>query len=168
MAIQRSILVTAVLMVLVPVVSLLQPQASSEPPAKPLALSESAVSPDEPLAVTLGDRFAPQNALDRLEQVRAALVSFRRLTRVSRSEAIAPVGNTDPETQTLGFTNWTGDIEGTLRQQAYQISKLEYELAQERHADGEISAAELAQAAERYRQEEERFRAFLAQAKVVD
>ncbi len=168
MAIQRSILVTAVLMVLVPVVSLLQPQASSEPPGKLSALSESAVSPDEPLAVTLGDRFAPQNALARLDQVRSALVSFRRLTRVSRSEAIAPIGNTDPETQTLGFTNWTGDIEGTVRQQAYQISKLEYELAQERHADGEISATELQKTAERYRQEQQRFQAFLDQAEIVD
>ncbi|MCU0515749.1 MAG: hypothetical protein MUC60_02580 [Oscillatoria sp. Prado101] len=142
----------------------------ASPPAMPL--SQRPVSPDEPLSDTLNQRFSLQNSLSRIQQIKAALESFRRLTATAKAKlgepALRNAGNTDPETQTLGFTNWVGSVEGTVRQQNYQIKKLEFELAQKQFQDREITQAALDQKAAAYRQAEKDFQAFLKTFRIAD
>src|SRR5512136_1578416 len=84
-----------------------------------MQLSQRPVSPDEPVSDTLNQRFSLQNSLSRIQQIKGALDSFRRLTATAKAKlgepALRNAGNTGPETQTLGFTNWVGSVEGTLR-----------------------------------------------------
>jgi len=82
------------------------------------------VHPDEPVAYTFHERFSPENALARLEQ-------------------IAAFGNSATGETAMAFSNWVGAVEGTLRKQDYQIKKLEFELALRRYEAGEIAAGEL-------------------------
>ena len=142
----------------------------ASPPA--MQLSQRPVSPDEPLSDTLNQRFSLQNSLSRIQQIKGALESFRRLTATAKAKlgesALRNVGNTDQETQTLGFTNWVGSVEGTLRLQNYQIKKLEFELAQKQFKGGEIPKAALEQKAAAYRQAEKDFQAFLKSFRIAD
>lgn len=137
-----------------------------------MQLSQRPVSPDEPVSDTLNQRFSLQNSLSRIQQIKGALDSFRRLTATAKAKlgepALRNAGNTDPETQTLGFTNWVGSVEGTLRQQNYQIKKLEFELAQKQFQDREITKAALDQKAAAYRQAEKDFQAFLKTFRIAD
>lgn len=130
------------------------------------------VSRDEPLNSTINERFSLDNALTRIQQIRSALSSFRKLTNQSRqtlgASTIQAVGNTDPEIQTLGFYNWTGAVEGTVRKQEYQIKKLEYELAQKQYQDGEISQAELNKKFSEYESAQKSFQAFLRSFNIAD
>lgn len=130
------------------------------------------VNPDEPLDVTLNERFSFDNSLTRIKQIQAALTSFRTLTERSKAalgqRAIASVGNTDPDTQNLGFTNWVGSVEGTLRQQNYQIKKLEFELAKKQFEDKQISQTVLNQKRAAYQQAEREFSNFLNSFRIVD
>jgi hypothetical protein len=130
------------------------------------------VSRDEPLNSTINERFSLDNALTRIQQIREALNSFRKLTNQSRQtlgvSTIQAVGNTDPEIQNLGFYNWTGAVEGTVRKQEYQIKKLEYELAQKQYQDGEISQAELNRKSSEYESAKQSFQAFLKSFNIAD
>ncbi len=151
----------------------LQPSANIQEgnsSADPIA--QQPVSPDEPAAATADERFSFDNAISRIEQIKAALSSFRQLTQISQEQigasAIAPVGNTDWEIQNLGFKNWTGAVEGTLRKQEYQIKKLEFELAQAKFADGEITQSELAQTEAAYQQAEQDFQTFWNSFRIAD
>jgi len=126
--------------------------------------SLSPVSPDEPVDYTLNERFSLSNSLERIQQIKNALSSFQQLTEASRpmlgDRTIAEIGHTGWETQYLGFPNWLGSVEGTLQKQAYQIAKLEFELAQKQFQDGEISQAVLEQKEAKYRRAEQDFQAF--------
>lgn len=108
-----------------------------------------AVHPDEPAQETLDQRFSVKNSLARMQQIDAALKSFRQLTEASQEKLgeteVAKVGNTDWETQNLGFHNWVGAVEGTLLKQNYQIAQLELKLAQQQYAAGKITKTELGQ-----------------------
>lgn len=136
------------------------------------------VSPDEPADVTLNQRFTLENSLRAAKQIEGALNSFQQLTEKSRDvvynasteigNASAEIGNTDSETQTLGFQNWVGTVEGTLKQQDYQIKKLEFELAQQRYKDGKINKTELDQKAAKYQKSKREFLAFWQSFKVAD
>jgi hypothetical protein len=132
----------------------------------------SPVSPDEPLEDTLSDRFSLANSLERLQQIRGALSSFVQLTEKSKpalgERAIARIGNTDWEIQNLGFPNWVGSVEGTLRKQDYQIKKLEFELATKQYEDGEVSQAVLDEKEVAYRLAEQEFRAFWHSFEIAD
>jgi hypothetical protein len=132
----------------------------------------SPVSPDESVEETLNYRFSLADSLDYLKQIRGALSSFSQLTQESRpvlgEEAIAEVGYTDGETQGLGFLNWTGAVEGTLRHQDYQIQRLELELARKRYEDGEISLGQLEEEQEAYRRAQQEFEQFWGTFRVVD
>lgn len=52
------------------------------------------------------------------------------------------VGNIDWERQYLGFPNWIGDIQETIKKQDHQ-KKLELEMAQIKHDAGNINQADL-------------------------
>lgn len=130
------------------------------------------VHPDEPLVNTLTQRFSLPNSLHRLHQIKGALTSFRQLTTTSKgaigTQTLAQIANTDAETQTLGFTNWVGAVEGTLRQQDYQIKKLELELAQKQYQEGRLSQAQLTQKQAAYQKAEREFQTFVKAFKVAD
>ena len=87
--------------------------------------------------------FSFQESLYRVEQVREGLQSFRILTDQAKAtimkDVMEQVGNTEWETQVLGFQNWPNTIEGTLRMQDYRIKRLEYELAIEKYKQGEAT-----------------------------
>ena len=108
-----------------------------------------AAHPDELVKDTLDQRFSVENSLARVQQIDAALTSFRQLTEKSQKNLgqaeVTGVGNTDWETQNLGFHNWVGAVEGTLLKQNHQIAQLELELAQQQYAVGKITKAELTQ-----------------------
>ena len=107
--------------------------------------------PDEAMPETLDQRFSVENSRVRMQQIDAALTSFRQLTETSQKNLgqaeVAKVGNTDWETQNLGFHNWVGAVEGTILKQNARIAQLELELAQQQHADKKIPKAELTQRA---------------------
>ncbi|MCL1466818.1 hypothetical protein [Argonema galeatum] len=130
------------------------------------------INPDEPIDITLNERFSLENSLTRIKQIQGALTSFRTLTEKSKTalgqRAIASVGNTDVETQTLGFTNWVGAVEGTTRQQNFQIKKLEFELAKKQFEDKQVSQAVLNQKRTAYQQAQREFQNFLNSFRIAD
>ena len=76
--------------------------------------------------------YSSAHALERLEQMRSALASFKRLTgqvrgRLGRDQLRA-IGNTSAEMQTIGFHNLPLVVEGTLLKQEYQLAQTRYEL----------------------------------------
>ncbi|MEB3338652.1 MAG: hypothetical protein VKJ46_14380 [Leptolyngbyaceae bacterium] len=134
--------------------------AQSGNPAVPL------VHPDEPLQDTLTQRFPVKTALTRIQQIDAALTNFRQVTE--KSKAAAKVSNTDWETQDLSFRNWVGSVEGTLRQQDYQIKKLTLELAQRQYDNSEISQAALEKITQDYQKSKGEFSKFLTSLKITE
>lgn len=130
------------------------------------------VHPDEPINYTLQQRFSFDDSLGRIKQIDGALNSFRSLTEKSKpvlgNKAVSEVGNTGWETQNLGFTNWVGAVEGTLRKQDYQIKKLEYQLAQKQYEDKAISQSILNQKQAAYRKAKKDFQVFVNSFSVAD
>jgi hypothetical protein len=137
-------------------------------------LTELQLAPqiDEPLIHTFEKRFSADNALECLQQIEAALESFRKMTEICEernlNDLLKKVANADWETQNLGFPNWSQSVEGTLRKQALQIAHLEYELAQKRFADGEIDEKQLEAALKRWTEEKSRFKAFWDAFQIAD
>ncbi|MFP5271809.1 hypothetical protein [Coleofasciculus sp.] len=134
--------------------------------------SLSPIHPDEPVDDTLNERFSLSNSLERIQQIKNALSSFQQLTETSQpilgDRKIAEIGHTDWETQHLGFPNWVDSVEGTLKKQAYQIAKLEFELAQEQYQYGEISQAVLSHKEANYRRAEQDFQEFWNSLNIAD
>lgn len=124
-------------------------------------------SPNPTVNEPLADRFSLQEALARVQQIRVALTSFRQLTEAERIVKSAK-HNTDWETQNLGFPNWVGSVEGTLKQQHYQVKKLEFELAQKQYQDGEIPQSVLSQRTQAYQQAKLEFQRFAKADKIAD
>ncbi|MBE9213295.1 hypothetical protein IQ247_11540 [Plectonema cf. radiosum LEGE 06105] len=127
---------------------------------------------DEPINDTLQQRFSFENSLARVSQIDKALNSFRVLTEKSKpvleSKILSEVANTDWDTQNLGFTNWVGSVEGTLRKQDYQIKKLEYQLAQKQYEDKAISQNILNQKQAAHNKAKKDFQAFIKSFSVAD
>jgi hypothetical protein len=103
-------------------------------------------------------------ALSSLQNIRASLMSFRVLTeeikdKISKGR-LKEIGNTDWETQHLGFKNMPGCIEGALRKQDYVIKELRYELAKERVKQKAISERELLDAQKAFERAEKSFQTF--------
>ena len=126
----------------------------------------------ESAAYTFDRRFSFGNSLSRIDQIREALESFQRLTEEGKGrlsdEALGLIGNTDWETQHLGFANWVRAVEGTVRKQDYQIKKLEYELAKGQFESGEMSEEGLKQKRSDFRGSVQAFQAFWDSFHVVD
>ena len=128
--------------------------------------------PDEPASYTFNERFAVKRAIENLKYIDGCLQSFYALTELSKTkfskDAITKIGHTEPDAQTLGFYNAVHGVEGTVRKQAYQIKKLEYELAQAKFDAGKIPSKELAQKKLAYQKAEKEFQAFWDTFKVRD
>ena len=108
--------------------------------------------------------YSSGQALERLEQLRSFLDSFRRLTKqvqggLDRAQLQA-VGNTGAEMQTIGFHNIPLVVEGTLLKQEYQLAQTRHELGQLKYDRQQISADELARLRLRYQEVTARFQRF--------
>ncbi len=123
-------------------------------------------------APAIEQRFSLEDSLNRLSQIDQALTSFRRLTEKNKAKlgeaATAEVGNTDWETQNLGFPNWVSSLEGTLKKQNYQIKQLEFELAKKQFEDRQISQTTLDRQAADLKKAEREFQDFLKTFKIAD
>lgn len=128
--------------------------------------------PDEPATYTFNERFSVKRAIENLKYMDGSLQSFYLLTELSKTkfskEEITKIGHTEPDAQTLGFYNAVHAVEGTIRKQAYQIKKLEYELAQAKFDAGKIRPKELAQKKLADQKAEKDFQAFWDTFKVRD
>lgn len=115
-------------------------------------------------AIEFSRQYGPAAALERLEQMRGFLESFRDLTQRARGRLTAAdlraAGNTSREMQGIGFHNIPLVVEGTLLKQDYQLKQLEYELAQLRRARGEVSDREVERARGAYAAATKRFQVF--------
>lgn len=126
------------------------------------------VHPDEPIPTTLNQRFSLGESLQRLQQIRSSLTSFRQLTEKSSEPVKAGIGNIAWDTQNLGFANWPNSVEGTLRYQDYQIKQLEFKLAEKQYADGEITQSMLNQKQVAYQKAAREFQTFWNSYKIAD
>ncbi|MBA3641551.1 MAG: hypothetical protein H0W53_20225 [Acidobacteria bacterium] len=108
--------------------------------------------------------YAPGAALQRLDQMRGFLASFKQLSaqvrsRLSEAE-LRRAGNSSGEMQSIGFHNIPLIVEGTLLKQDYQLRQVEYELAQLRHLRGEATEQAVDRARRAYAEATKRFQAF--------
>src|SRR5262245_33608002 len=87
--------------------------------------------------------YSPMTALQRLDQLRGFLNSFKQLTARARRKLTAAdlrdAGNTSADIQSIGFHNIPLVVEGTLLKQDYQLKQVEYELVRLRHLRGEVA-----------------------------
>ena len=122
------------------------------------------VHPDEPAIYTFDERLSLGEALMSLERVRVSLTSFCDLTEEVRKKVtkkkLAAIGNTDWETQHIGFFNMAGCIEGTLKKQDYLLKKAQYELANMKFEEGTIGNEEREKAKRAFEEAERSFQAF--------
>lgn len=120
--------------------------------AKPEADSGGAA--DECAAHSAVDEFSIDDAVYRLDQIDDALASFMTLTDLASphfsSHEFEAIGNTDWETQNLGFHNWSYAIRGALYYADYRIAELELSIIQARYEDGDASLSELTAAEDYY------------------
>jgi hypothetical protein len=142
-------------------------------PAAPGYLEFSKRHPDGLEGPDEFDRgFTADAALERLEQVRGFLNSFRQLTNQVRGQLaqseLQQAGNTAPVMQTIGFHNIPLVIEGTLRKQEYQLAQARYELAQLKHTRGAVNDEDLASARSAFVEAARRFQAFWDTRRPID
>jgi hypothetical protein len=108
--------------------------------------------------------YSPSTALQRLDQLRGFLNSFKQLTARARGRLTATdlrdAGNTSGEMQSIGFHNIPLVVEGTLLKQEYQLKQVEYELARLRHLRGEVAEEDVARARRAYAEATKRFQVF--------
>ena len=123
-------------------------------------------------AIEFATEYAPGAALQRLDQMRGFLASFKQLTARARgrlTEAdLRDAGNTSGEMQSVGFHNIPLVVEGTVLKQDYQLKQVEYELAQLRRARGEAGEQEVERARSAYAEATRRFQLFWDTKRPVD
>ncbi len=120
----------------------------------------------------INQRFSLQNALTCTKQIDKALSSFRELSKLATPKLtksqMRKVGNTDWEIQNLGFVNWVGAVEGTLRKQNYQIAKLQLEIARMQSKSGKLSTKALQEKQTACRKAEKDFQRFCESFSIAD
>jgi len=130
------------------------------------------IHPDEPVEYTYEQRFSIDMALSSLQKIQGSLMSFRILTEEAKGkiskQRFKEIGNTDWETQYLGFKNMPGCIEGTLRKQDYLIKELRYQLAKEKFKLKVIDEKELLETKRTFEQVEKSFQAFWDKFGIAD
>jgi hypothetical protein len=111
------------------------------------------VHPDETAEETYNQRFSFGNAIQSLQRVRTA----------SKTPDTMSV-----EERTIGYRNWLGVLEGTLRKQQLILSQLTYELAVERHGKGEASAEDVEKSKDALEEQRRSFLQFWEQFGIAD
>ena len=125
-------------------------------------------------ATEFATEYAPGAALQRLDQMRGFVASFKQLTARVRSRSrlseaeLRDAGNTSGEMQSIGFHNIPLIVEGTLLKQDYQLKQVVYELAQLRRARGEIAEREVERARGAYADATRRFQLFWDTKRPID
>jgi hypothetical protein len=108
--------------------------------------------------------YSPTTALQRLDQLRGFLNSFKQLTARARGPLTAAdlraAGNTSAEIQSIGFHNIPLVVEGTLLKQDYQLKQVAYELARLRHFRGEVAEQDVERARVAYAEATKQFQVF--------
>jgi len=116
--------------------------------------------------------YASGPALQRLDQIRHFLASFKELTARSRGRLtenqLNDVGSTSREIQGIGFHNIPLIVEGTLRKQDYELKQARYELATLRRKSNEITEQELERARGAYTEATKHFQAFWDNKRPID
>ncbi len=116
--------------------------------------------------------YSPASAVHRLDQIRGFLKSFEELTTRARGTLteleLRSVGNTDGAMQNVGFHNIPLIVEGTLLKQDYQLTQVQYELAQLRLARGEVAEAEVERSRAAYAAATKRIQLFWDTRRPVD
>ena len=109
-------------------------------------------------------QYLPSTALQRLDQLRGFLHSFKQLTARARgmltTADLRDAGNTSAEIQSIGFHNIPLVVEGTLLKQDYQLKQVEYELVRLRHLRGEVAEQDVDRARGAYAEATKRFQVF--------
>ena len=112
------------------------------------------------------------SALQSLERMKEFLSSFRSLTEAASlfipAARMKKIGNTDWETQNIGFRNMPQIIEGVLRKQEFLLRKLEYEAAQAECRQKKIEAEALKSAEQKFVEAEAGFRSFQSTFHLTD
>lgn len=88
-------------------------------------------------------------------------------TQVSKT-SVAATNITPWDAAPSEFQNWVGSIDGTVKQQTYQIKKLEFQLAQEHHKAGKMTQSDLDEKAANYQRAAQEFKLFLNSYKMAD
>ncbi len=157
----RKFILILMTLLLVAIVSL----ASAELKLRPLHRHETAEHSFE-------NRYSLDNALSCVEGIQGSLQSLRQLTEKAAGkispEVLKQIGNTDWETQNLGFKNWVNSVEGTLRKQDYLIKQLQYQLAQEKFKQGTGSGKDVKEAQRIYQESENSFQKFWDRSFIAD
>lgn len=108
--------------------------------------------------------YSPTTALQRVDQLRGFLDSFKQLTARARGTLTAAdlraAGNTSATIQTIGFHNIPLVVEGTLLKQDYQLKQVAYELARLRHLRGEVAEQDVERARVAYAEATNKFQMF--------
>jgi hypothetical protein len=116
--------------------------------------------------------YSVSPALQRLDQLRGFLNSFKRLTARARGRLTAAdlraAENTSGEMQSIGFHNIPLVVEGTLLKQEYQLKQVEYELARLRHLRGEGAEQDVERARGAYVEATKRFQVFWDTKRPID
>lgn len=152
------------------------PEVQGRVPSDPSAIGYLNLSKRHPDAADGATEFAvsyaPASALQRLEQVRGFLASFKTLTARARGKVpaaeIRSAGNTGADMQSIGFHNIPLILEGTLLKQEYQLRQVEYELAQVRRSVGQVSDEDLERARRAYGEATRRFQEFWDTRRPID
>jgi len=108
-----------------------------------------ATEPDE-----FNQRYSADRAMQSIKQVEEFLTSFRKMTNLRRprlsTAELAAIGNTGSEMQSIGFQNFPLTVEGTILKQQYQLTQLDYKLAQIKRIGGDMTAGEFDKKREAY------------------
>ena len=130
------------------------------------------IHPDEPPTHTYSTRFSSEKAIEALRIINESLASFRKITEVAGAEEpiiLSRYKHTDWEMQNIGFANALTTIEGTIRQQRYLTTKLEYELTLEKKIKGRVVELSMINMLEKeFQDAENEYRIFLRNVKIVD
>ena len=132
------------------------------------ALLDRPTHADTKTSETLKRRFSVDNSLDRVQQIEQVLATIH--TKAAKNPATADKTvaiDRTLETQ-ISTHSWVGSVTGTLKQQNYEIKKLELALAQKQFKDGEIPQAALAQKQASYQKAAQEFKTFLNSFRIAD
>ena len=130
------------------------------------------IIPDEPVEHSYNERYSTESALESIDYIKDSLDSFVRLSQIAEKKIgkkrLKAIGNTDWETQNLGFPNWTSAVKGTLLKNDYRMKKLEYKLEIMKLKSGKTNQAEVERRKKTFKAAETAFKKFWSTASIAD
>lgn len=130
------------------------------------------VRPEESAEETFSRTLHISAALDSLNTLKEALVSFRKLTETARlsipPEKLKEIGYTEWDMQNIGFRNLPQIIEGTLLKEEYLLKTSELEAAKIKFERKEITEEKFLEAQSAAKQAKEQFLLFWETFRLTD